>query len=329
MVAKTMLIGPIGKQVAIPWPESGMGMDHNLVTETTALLSGEQSVWSSPVSYRTYNMSWKGGAAGLQPLVDVYTGRYGKGPFYISDPVAALQGSNLLPAKWAATHLLSEVCNGWNNPVVSPQTIDAGGFTNTPEGLQVKFTSDADYPVEFPRPIVVPVIPGQPMWLKIWGNYSGTAGVNVYRYFRSVGGWTLQQNYKPTYTNDAPSSVCSQAQADAGDLLAIKLVPVVTAGNSLTLQHIDLAANDYRDYTPYLYGRPPGLMPSYELFPGMELFPSSIHSQDEGTGTMFRSGMGTGPVKFTGNIAGRLESAKTDSMGFSVDLCEVSHDPNN
>jgi hypothetical protein len=306
-----------------------MGMDFNLNTETTDLLSGEQAVWRAPVTYRTFNMSWKGGSTQLQPMVDVHAGMYGRGPYYISDPVTAIQGGNLLPSKWASSHLLAHICNGWNSPVVSPQTIDSGGFTNTPEGLQVRFTSDPDSPAEFPNPIVVPVIPGKPMWLKIWGNYSGTAGVNVYRYFRSVGAWTLQQNYKPTYTNTAPDSVCSQAQADAGDLLAIKLVPVVTAGNTLTLQHIDLAVNDYRYYTPYTYGLPPGLMPSYTLMPGMTLFPSSTHSALEGKSTMFRSGKGIGPVQFTGNVGGKLDSATTDRIGMSFDLREVSRDPNN
>ena len=327
-VNKTMLFGPIGRQVQVPWPLSGMGSDVNLYTETTDLLSGEQAVYRAPVTYKTYSMNWKTSSQKLQPIIDVYSGVYGKGPYYITDPVAAVQGDNLLPAKWAASHQLAHICNGWHSPVVSPQTY-SGGSTNTPEGLQVKFTYDPDYPTEFPKPIVVPIVPGQPMWLKVWGNYSGTAGINVYRYFRSTGAWSLQQNYKPTYTNDAPSSVCTQAQADAGDMLAVKLVPVVTSGNTLTVQHIDLAVNDYRTYTPYIYNLDPGLLPSYGLRPGMTLFPSSTTSQFAGTGTMFRSGKGTGPVQFTGNVGGKVDSVTVDRIGLSIDISEVSNDPNN
>ena len=77
-VNKTMLFGPIGRQVEVPWPLSGMGSDVNLYTETTELLSGEVSVYRAPVTYKTYNMSWKTSSQKLQPMIDVYSGVYGR-----------------------------------------------------------------------------------------------------------------------------------------------------------------------------------------------------------------------------------------------------------
>jgi hypothetical protein len=294
-----------------------MGSDVNLVTETTTLLSGEQAVYRAPVTYKTYNMSWRGGAMKLQPLVDVYAGIYGSGPYYITDSLAGVQGYNLLPAKWAASHLLAHVCNGWGDPVVSTQTL-------TPEGRQVTFTGNADDPDEFPTPIVVPVIPGQPLYTSTWGSRTGTAAVRVYRYKRSTRAWTRDFTLVPTVTNDVPTLLVTQAEANANDVAAVKLVPYNPTGSVLTLAHIDLAINDYRTYTPYIYGLDPALYPSLTLYPGMLLFPAGPN-----TNTMFRAGMGTGPVQFTGVLGGKLDSAVIDRIGFSVDICEVSRDPNN
>ena len=44
---------------------------------------------------------------------------------------------------------------------------------------------------------------------------------------------------------------------------------------------------------------------------------------------MFRSGKGIGPVQFTGNIGGKLDSATMDRIGLSFDVREVSRDKNN
>ncbi len=316
-INKTMLFGPIGRQVEVPWPQSGMGSDINLVTEITALLSGEQAVYRAPVTYKTYNMSWKGGAEKLQPLVDVYAGIYGRGPYYITDSLAGVQGANLLPAKWAASHLLAHVCNGWGSPWVTSQIL-------SPEQEQVTFTGNDDDPDEFPNPTVVPVIPGKPIYSKVWGSRTGTAAMRIYRFKRSTGLWTLDFTLVPTATNDVPTIIVTQAESDANDVAAVKLVPYCPTGTVLTLAHIDLAINDYQTYTPYIYGLDPALYPALTLFPGMMLFPAGPDTQ-----TMFRSGRGVGPVQFTGNLGGSVDSVVIDRIGFSVDICEVNRDPNN
>jgi len=293
-----------------------MGSDVNLYTETTELLSGEVAVYRAPVTYKTFNMSWKGGASKLQPLVDVYSGAYGNGPYYITDVLAGVQGYNLLPAKWAASHLLAHICNGWGSPVVGTQSV-------TPERRQVTFTGSADDFGEFPNPTVVPVIPGQPLLMSIWGTRTSTASVRVYRFKRSTGAWTLDFTIIPTMTNDAPKVLVTQTEANANDVAAVKIVPYLPTSGVLTLAHMDLAINDYRTYTPYIYGLNPALFPATLLYPGMLLFPAGP------TQTLFRAGMGSGPVQFTGNLGGKLDSAVIDRIGFSVDLSEVSRDPNN
>ena len=315
-----MLFGPIGRQVEIPWPQSGMGVENALVTETTDLLSGEQAVYRAPVTYKTYNMSWKGGATKLQPLLDVHSGVYGRGPYYITDPLAGGQGANLLPAKWAASHLLSHVVNGWCSPVVSTQL-------NTPERLQVTFTGNLDDPDYCPSSIVVPVVPTLPLYFKAWGNRTGTAALAVSKYSQSANAWSAYVGYAPTLSNDAPTVLVTQAEADDGDIQAVKIVPFVAGTDTLTLQHIDLATNDYREYTPETFGFPtydPSLYPANNLYPGMLLYPS-----DPASVVMYRSGRGTGPVQFTGNVGGNIDSVTIDRIGLSMDIREVSRDPNN
>jgi hypothetical protein len=64
--------------------------------------------------------------------------------------------------------------------------------------------------------------------------------------------------------------------------------------------------------------------PSTTLYPGMTLYPSGPDPS-----VMFRSGRGTGPVQFTGNVGGSIDSVTIDRIGLSMDIREVSRDPNN
>lgn len=316
-LAKTMLFGPIGRQVGVPWPESGMSIDNNLSTETTDLLSGEQAVWRAPLTYKSYNMSWRGSSDALQPIIDVHAGLYGQGPYYISDPVAAIQGNNLLPAKWASPFMLQHVANGWGSPVIAAQAV-------TPEQQQITFTGSPDDPDLAPFSMVTPCVPGEPLYFTGWGTRTGTAVLRVYRYSRASAAWSLFTSFVPTVTADAPVEVRSQAEADANDIVAIKTVVYVPDGSTLTLQHIDCAVNDYRSYSPYSERLNPALYPQLTLYPGMVLYP-----QGGPAASIFRSGKGTGPVQFTGNVGGKLDSGTVDRIGLSMDIREVSRDKNN
>lgn len=317
MVSKLMWFGPIGRQIGIPWPDTGMSIDYSLTTEQTPLLSGEQSIWRAPLTYKTYNMSWTSNSERLQPLLDVHAGLYGQGPYYITDPVAAVQGNNLFPSKWASPFLLEHTANGWGSPVISNQT-------TTPEQRQITFTGASDEPDDSPFSMVVPCLPGSVLYYTSWGTRTGTAAVKVFRYFRSTGTWVLHSSQVPTLTNDAPVLLVSQAEADAGDIVAVKVQLTVPDGSTLTLQHLDIAVNDYRTYTPYAYNLPV-LYPALTLYPGMVLYPAGPGLPQ----SVFRSGKGTGPVQFTGNIGGELTSAVIDRIGLSLDISEVSRDPNN
>ena len=267
MVAKTMLFGPIGRQVAVPWPESGMSMDFNLRAETTDLLSGEQSVWRAPLAYKSFNMSWSGGSDALQPLVDVHGGLYGQGPFYIADPVAAIQGNNLLPAKWASPFMLQYVANGWGSPVIAAQTI-------TPEQQQITFTGSSSEPDEAPFSIVTPCVPGEQMYFTGWGTRTGAASVRVYRFSRASASWSLFLDYVPTTTPEAPTVVLySWPKQTLMTSWRSRPWCYVPDGATLMLQHIDLAINDYRAYTAYSQ-RTGALLPALTLYPGMVLYPS-------------------------------------------------------
>ena len=285
-IYKSMLFGPIGRQVEVPWPQSGMGVDNNLATETTPLLSGEQAVYRAPVTYKTFNMSWKGGVQNLQGIVDVHSGVYGNGPYYITDPLWGTQSSNLLPAKWAACHLISHIVNGWGSPVLAPQS-------NTPERLQVTFTGNLDDADYCPQSIVVPVVPGKPLHFKAWGSRTGTASVAYQKYTASTDTWSASTAYVPTLTDDAPTTLVTQAEGDAGDVQAVKIRLYLPGTDTLTLQHMDL-------FTAYMSPTDPS-----------------------------RTGKGFGPVQFTGNVGGKLDSVTIDRIGLSFDLCEVSRDPNN
>lgn len=312
-----MLFGPIGRQVSVPWPQSGMGQDSNLYTETTDLLSGEQSVYRAPVTYKTFHMSWKGNSTQLQGIIDCHTGIYGNGPYYITDPMGAGQGTNLLPAKWAASHLLQYIVNGWCSPVITPQM-------NTPERRQVTFTGNADHADYCPQSIIVPVVPKQPLYFRAWGTYTGAARMAVSRYTASTNTWSAYTLYAPTLSSDAPWNVVTQAEANAGDIQAVKITLYVPGSDTMTLQHLDLAINDYRYYTPLSFGLDPSLYPSTGLYPGMSLYPMGPDPS-----VMFRSGKGTGPVQFTGNVGGTIDSVTIDRIGLTLELREVSRDPNN
>lgn len=280
---KTMLFGPVGRQVEIPCPESGMNFAGNLDTEETKLLSGGLAVYRAPTTFKTYGMSWKGGTKGLQPIIDMHAGAYGQGPFYLTDPLAV--GENLLPTRWASSWQLAHVAGLWGNPTGSNQNY-------SPEGQQSVFTAVASTPQNGPS-IVVPTIPGKPIYLKVWGTATGTACVRVSRHNASTGEWEFFLDYIPKTTGHDYQAVIREVEGVDGTYDAVRLTLGTSAANGagvLSIGHMEL---------------------------------STTMSDD------FRMGRGVGALQFTGNAAGTINSAVFDRIGMSIDLKEVQRDPNN
>lgn len=287
-MAKTMLFGPIGRQVEIPCPESGMSMVGVLDSEETPLLSGGLSVYRAPTTYKTYNMSWKGGTKGLsknlQPIIDMHAGVYGRGPYYMTDPLA--KGENLLPTRWASSWQLAHVAGAWGRPTTSVQTV-------TPEGEQSVFDCLAGTPLEGPA-IAVPAIPGQPLFLKVWGTATNKGGVRIQRFNRATGLWESFATYTPKMNEHTFTEIISASEAAGGKYSAVRLAVwkgTLAADTSIIkLAHMELSTN---------------------------------------TSGVFRMGKGSGALQFTGNASGTIDSAVIDRIGLSIDLKEVQRDPRN
>lgn len=277
---KTMLFGPIGRQVEIPCPESGMNFAGNLDTEETRLLSGGLAVYRAPTTFKTYSMSWKGGTKGLQPIIDMHAGAYGPGPFYLTDPLAV--GENLLPTRWASSWQLAHIAGTWGNPSVRNQTY-------SPEGQQSVFDITVATPSRGPS-IVVPTIPGKPLYFKVWG--SSALGVLIDRYETATGKWVASGAYLSQTSGHTYRTVISEVEAAYGTYGAVRLT---LNGNGSPAQKTELGHMDL-----------------------------STTMSDE-----FRMGRGVGALQFTGNAAGTINSAVFDRIGMSIDLKEVQRDPNN
>jgi hypothetical protein len=230
MTTKTMLFGPLGRMLPIPYPEADMGWDFNKDTEETALLSGGRHVYEAPTTFKRYKLQYKGGTAGLQNLVDLYNGVYGKGPYYLID--FNFTAGNLLPTRWASAHLLGWVADSWCAPVwgLSPAALS---------GEQVTFTNLGQFP-DAGITQVVATVPGQPAYLHLWGSRTGTAAVQTSLLDAATGEWSEPVNHVPSAT-PGQSVIISAAEGTASTYSAIRLQLVCPTGSSLTLDHINLS----------------------------------------------------------------------------------------
>jgi hypothetical protein len=281
-----MIISNINRRFEVPWPLTGMTQVHNRVAESTTLINGEQYVYRAPVPYKTYNMSWAGGVEGVQPILDLYDGVYGKGPFYITEPLATLTGKNLLPPQWASCYMLADMANGWG----SPQAI---GSLGSPADNYVQFTGKAGASTKFPYPVTVPVVPGQQYFFTAWGGASAgaTAGVLVSMFDRKAGAWSRTITYTLSASPTASTRVFTVPELQAEDITVLRITPFInTVGGTMWLWAMDLSTSD--------------------IF-------------SEGDPLPVRTGRGVGALQFTGNISGGLLSTKIDRAGFSVDMAEV------
>lgn len=226
---KTMLFGPLGRMLPVPYPESGMGWDHNRDTEETTLVSGGRHVYEAPTTHRRYKLDYKAGTADLQNLVDIYTGVYGKGPYYLVD--FNFSAGNTLPTRWASAHMLRHIVNDWADPVGVPSTASLAGEA-------VTFTNLGQFP-DVGISEIIPTVPGAPAYLHLWGTRTGTASLRTSVLNAATGVWSTPINHVPS-ASPAQSVVISAADGTANTFSAIKLELYVPAGSSLTLAHINL-----------------------------------------------------------------------------------------
>ena len=219
-----MKLGPLGNFLDVPWPESGMNWNMARASEVTDLVSGGKHVYTAPTPYRTYKMSWKGGTSGLSDLVDVVTGVYGRGPFYLLDPNYR-DTDNLLPTRWATSSMLHAVAGSWCQPL----EVDGDGL----DGLAASFANAGVFPdLGVKQTLAVPA--GVPLSVSVWGSASGGAGVTLER-LNTAGTWEALPDYTPS---SIPAAV---ALVPATGYQAVRLGLRVPAGGALTVAHASVA----------------------------------------------------------------------------------------
>lgn len=228
-MAATVLFGTLAHMQPIPYPEAGMGWDHIRDTEETALLSGGRHVYEAPTPYKKVSLQYKGGTAGLQHIIDTYTGVYGRGPYYALDFNYA--GGNQLPTRWASAYMLKEIVGGWCAPLLAPSAPALAGEA-------VTFTNLGQF-TELGESLILPCVPGKATYLRIWGSRTGAAAVVVYLRDSSTGAWTAGTDIVPSAT-PADAVIISAADAIAGKYNAIKFQLRVPSGTTLTLDHLNL-----------------------------------------------------------------------------------------
>lgn len=241
MSTKTMLFGPLGRMLPIPYPEAEMGWDFNRDVEETALVSGGRHVYEAPTPFRRYRLQYKGGTAGLQNLVDLYNGVYGKGPYYLLD--FNFTAGNILPTRWASAYMLGYVAGSWCAPFwgLSPAAL---------AGQQVTFTNVGLFPSNGISQVVA-TVPGQPAYLRLWGARTGTAVVQSSVLDAATGVWSDPINHVPSAL-PGQSVIISAADGAANLYSAIRLQLVCPVGSSLTLDHINLTTATESDRKPGL-----------------------------------------------------------------------------
>lgn len=274
MTTATMLFGPLNHMLPIPYPQSGMGWDHARDIEETVLVSGGRHVYRAPTPYRKYKLSYVGGTPGLQNLVDIHSGVYGPGPFYLLD--LNYRAGNMLPTRWASAYMLRHIVSNWCAPLESASAPALAG-------KQVTFTNLGQFPSTGISEILA-TVPGQPLYLHLWGVRTGTAAVNVYLRNASTGVWGAPVVCVP---GSSPSEVTiiNTTDGTANTYSAVKLELYCPSGSNLTLDHINL---------------------------------STI------TGEATRKpGLGVGAVQFVTDLSGNVVTTAFDQIGLSIDLAEV------
>lgn len=229
---KTMLFGPLGRMLPIPYPESGMGWDHNRDTEVTTLVSGGRHVYEAPTPFKSFKLEYKAGTADLQNLVDIFTGAYGTGPYYLVD--FNYSAGNILPTRWASAGMLRHVAGSWGAPVGVPSSVALTGEASV-------FSNLGQFPDTGISQIVA-TVPGAPAYLRLWGTRTGSASVRTSVLDAVTNVWSSPVNHVPS-ASPGSVAVISAADGEANTYSAIKLELYVPSGSTLTLDHINLTGS--------------------------------------------------------------------------------------
>lgn len=229
MISKTMLFGPLGHMLEVPWPQTGMNWNQGRDSETTALLSGGRHVWTAPTPFRSYSLNYKGGTAGLQTLVDLYTGVYGRGPFFLNE--FNYTAGNILPTRWASAYMLAYITGSWGAPVVATSAAALAGQVAV-------FSNTGQFPAAGISQVIASV-PGQAAYLHLWGTRTGTASVRTSLLSAATGTWSAPVAHVPSAT-PGQSVLISAGDGAANVYSAIRLELYVPSGSTLTLDHINI-----------------------------------------------------------------------------------------
>lgn len=287
MATPKVYFGVPSRILEIPAPESGMGFNNSTDIEVTPLVSGGRAVYRAPLSYKAFNLSWRTTSAKLKHLIDCYTGQWGSGPFYMTDPTAS--DLNVLPARWSLGWQLAHQANGWCKPFVSSAPSGAESAYSMATSRQASFTQATAGTAKVEGVLRTRVIkePGKPYYLMVDGSATGGAGIRVRGYNLSTWEW------------DVITTV------GTADFYTSKLL-VGAASTTYSMLELDV-------YMP--------LGSSLNLR-GMAL--SAVNYATAGAATL-PVGTGVGPVKFSGNADGTLTSKVIDRIGLSLDLIEVQN----
>ena len=287
-MAEKFYFGVPGAIEEIRAPESGMTFGNNNDTEVTQLINGHRSVFSAPLTYKTYSMSWKAGSASLQHLIDAYNGQFGRGPFYLTDPTAT--AANVLPARWANCWQLAHQSNGWGKPVVNDWPMPTVPSASSPRvNKRVKFTqaiSGSNVLLEGVLKMRTIRVPGSSYFLSCYGTATGGAGIKVRGFNQTTQAWEAITTFV-TFTG-----------------LPVKVLD--STNTTYTMLELDI-------YLP---------LGSTLLLYGMAL--GTVDPTTLPTDYMPR-GKGVGALKFTNTLNGNLTSKAVDRIGLSVDLMEVQN----
>lgn len=210
-MAEKFYFGVPGAIAEVRAPESGMRFGLGSDTEVTPLISGGRSVWRAPVTYKTFNMSWKSNSSGLRHLIDLYNGQFGPGPFFLTDPTASQE--NVLPPRWANAWQLAHQANGWCRPIVQNWPAPTTPTPTQPRvNRRVLFTqaaSGSSIPTEGVVRMRVIRVPGKPYFFSAYGSATGGAAIKVWGYNATTNSWqavTTFTDFSGTVAQIIPAS---------------------------------------------------------------------------------------------------------------------------